>query len=128
MELKIRPLSTNDIEKIREIHSKYYQDEFEFPDFFNNFLCAFAVTTDTDSIISVGGVRSIAESLVITDKDYNVKTRRAALFRVLDASEFIARDAKYNELHAFVQDEDWYNHLRKIGFLPTKGKPLVLEL
>ena len=124
----IRAISNADFEKIREIHSQYYQNEFEFPDFYNRFICAFVVATDTGDIVSVGGIRNIAESIVLTDKSFSTRLRRSALYKVLDASEFIARDANIDELHAFVQDSNWEKHLRKVGFLPTKGKSLVLEL
>lgn len=124
----IRELRNVDIEKIRKIHSEFYQNEFEFPDFFNNFLCAFVVMDDTSNIITVGGVRPIAEAVIMTDKSFSVRDRRTALYQMLDASEYVARHSNFRELHAFIQDEKWYKHLVKNGFLPTKGKPLVLEL
>lgn len=126
--MKIRALEAGDIDEIRRIHHEHYINEFDFPDFLHNFVCAFVVTDDDGKIVSAGGVRLIAESIVVTNKDYSVRDRRTALCYVLDASEFITKHADFKELHAFIQDEDWYNHLQKVGFLPTKGKPLVLEL
>lgn len=126
--MKIRALVPSDIEEIRKIHHEHYTHEFDFPDFLHNFVCAFVVTDDNEKIISAGGVKLIAESIVVTDKNYSVRDRRTALCYVLDASEFITKHADFKELHAFIQDDDWYNHLKKIGFLPTRGKPLVLEL
>jgi hypothetical protein len=126
--MKIRALDPNDIDELRKIHEEHYKDEFPFPDFLNNFICAFVVVDDEGGIISGGGVRMIAESIMITDKDYPLRPRLSALCQVLDASEFVTRHAGLAEIHAFVQDDRWYNLLQKIGFLPTKGKPLVLEL
>lgn len=124
----IRALHTDDIDQLREIHAKYFYNEFEFPDFLNNFLCAFVVVNSEGSIISGGGVRAIAESIVITNKDFPVEERRTALYQILDVSEWLTRKADFNQLHAFVQDEQWQRHLEKVGFHPTKGRALVLEL
>ena len=124
----IREFRAEDVEDIRKIHSQFYQNEFELPDFLHNFICAFTVHDDNNSIICVGGVRNIAESIIITNKDYNTRHRVNALYQILDASEFVARASQHKELHAFVQDLTWAHHLRKVGFLPIKGKGLVLEL
>ena len=126
--MKVRALVPSDVDNLREIHEKFYKNEFEFPNFLHGFLCAFAVTDNEGHIISAGGVRSIAESVIITDKSRTPKEKRLALYNVLDASEFITKHAGYDELHAFIQDENWYRHLTKIGFCPTKGKSLVLEI
>lgn len=126
--MEIREVRQEDVEEIRKIHSRFYQNEFELPDFLNNFICAFSVIDDFNRIICVGGVRNIAESIIITDKDFNTRHKVNALYKVLDASEFIARASKHSELHAFVQDITWMKHLQKVGFQPTKGKALVLEL
>lgn len=126
--MNIRALKEEDVDKIREIHSRFYKHEFEFPDFLNNFLCSFIVSDDKEGIITAGGVRLIAEVIAITDKGKSVRKRRSGLYQVLDASMFITKKADFNELHAFIQDEKWYNHLKSIGFLPSKGKSLVLEL
>lgn len=118
----IRALRIEDIDKLREIHRKYYEKEFDFPDFLNNFICVFTVTNN-EGIVSTGGVRSIFEIVAITDKDKSVRERRSALYQILDASQFVANG---EALHVFVQDEVWMNHLTKIGFKSTKGKALVL--
>lgn len=125
--MNIRALEASDIEQIREIHAKHFSHEFNFPDFLHNFLCAFVVDDDQGKIISAGGVRAIAEVVIVTDKDYPIRPRRSALYQILDVSEFISKKADFGELHAFVQGDNWQRHLRRIGFLPTKGKALVLE-
>jgi len=125
--LKIRALTLDDIDKIREIHSLYYKDEFEFPDFMNNFLCSFSVLDCCDRIVSAGGVRLIAESVVVTDKRFSTNDRRSALYQVLDASEFIAKKADFSSLHAVTEDEKWKRHLISVGF-HSRGSLLVLDL
>jgi hypothetical protein len=126
--MTIRALTPNDIDEIRKIHNLFYKDEFEFPDFLNNFLCAFVVIDDDEKIISAGGVRMIAESVLITDLNHSTRDRRKALYQVLEASQYLTLNADFKELHAFVQDDKWSRHLNRVGFLPTKGKSLVLEL
>lgn len=123
----IRALEPRDIEELQQIHAKFYSDEFQFPDFFQRFICAFVVKDD-DKIVSVGGVQPIAESIIITNKELSVKKRREALLQVLDASRYIANRAGYNQLHALIQDKTWKNHLMKYNFHPCKGEALFLNL
>lgn len=126
--MTIRGLELDDIEEIRAIHKRYFSSEFDFPDFLNNYLCAFVVLNDNNRIISAGGVRAIAESVIVTDLSLAIKERRAALYQVLDASCFITKNASFDQLHAFIQDKNWLRHLQKIGFSPTKGQALVLSI
>lgn len=125
--MNIRALHPADIDELREIHARYYSKEFEFPDFLNNFLCCFVVVDDKDSIISGGGVRLIAESVLLTDKSRSTRDRRTALLQILDASEYLAKRADFSRLHAVTENEDWKNHLSKIGF-HSRGDLLVLDL
>lgn len=123
----IRALTESDIDQVRAIHERHYKTEFDFPDFLTNFLCAFVVEED-GQVISAGGVRNIAEVVLVTNKDLSVRQRRAALFQVLDASAFIAGRSGHDGLHVFIQDDKWEFQLRKIGFHSTKGRALVLGL
>lgn len=123
----IRSLQIEDLEIIAQIHQKFYKDEFELPNFLNNYLCAF-VESDEQGIITVGGVRTILECIAITDKDRSVKDRRKALYNILRASSYFAEKYNYNQLHAFVQDDNWVRHLNKVGFISTKGKSLILNI
>jgi hypothetical protein len=38
----IRPLKLTDVDYLRELHEKHFEQEFEFPHFFKNFICAVA--------------------------------------------------------------------------------------
>ena len=122
----IREIRKNDLYQLKEIHQKFYENEFNFPDFFENFLCVFTVVDDNDNIISTGGVRTIIEAVAITDKDKSVRARRVALYELLAASQYVINRSGYNELHAFIQDPIWREHLIKAGFVPTKGNALVI--
>lgn len=126
--MEIRSILNSDIEKLKEIHAKFFQDEFPFPDFTRDFHCVFSVTDDGGNIISSGGVRSIAESIIITDKNFPIKERREALIKMLQAHSFIAAHHGYDALHAFIQDNAWKRHLTAHGFRPTVGQSIILPL
>lgn len=126
--MTIDRLTLEDIGRLRVIHEKYYNEEFSFPDFTNKFISHFVVSDDSGDIICGGGVRTILESLIITDKSFSVRDRREALYKVLQASLFAVSRCDYNELHAFIQDEVWLRHLKNVGFKETKGKSLVLGI
>lgn len=122
----IRSYHPNDMDMIAQIHEKYYAEEFSLPDFISHFLCSFTVVNKGE-IISIGGVRTIVESIVITDRDKSVRARYHALHEILAASKFIAGKYGYDQIHAtIVNDDAWKQHLKKIGFEPIKGNMLVL--
>lgn len=122
----IRPITDEDISRLKVIHSRYFSKEFDFPDFFTNFLSSFVVTDNNDDIIVGGGVRVITEAVIVTNKDFSPKKRREALLEIMRASMFTSSLRGFNELHAFVQDEKWLSHLTKIGFRKSKGQALVI--
>jgi len=125
----IRSLLKDDFDKVKEIHEKFYKTEFDLPNFLDKYLCAFAVEDeDTNEVISLGGIRTIVESIVMTNKDFSPRDRRKALLEILAASLHFTEKFKYNQIHAFVQESDWEHHLRKVGFKDINGKGLVLSL
>lgn len=121
-------MKPEDLTVLREIHKQYYEDEFEFPDFEQHFLCAYIITDDDNNIITAGGLRQIPEIVLITDKRQSIRDRREALLEVLQANMFIADKYKHTQLHAFIQEDGWCYHLEKVGFRLTKGKSLVLDI
>jgi len=125
--MMIRNLQESDISQLREIHSCHFADEFPFEDFLQNIIASFVVV-DNDQIIAASSVRKIAESIVITNKDASPRKRVHALSQILQADMFACARNDYSQLHAFVQDNIWLRHLLKIGFRPTKGSALVLNL
>lgn len=122
----IREIKVEDLEALKRIHEYYYSEEFNFPDF-SNFICAYVVE-DNGKIITAGGIRTIAECIAITDKGLSIRERANALSQVLSASKYFTERHGYKELHCFVQDETWIKHLFKVGFKPTTGHSLVLEI
>lgn len=124
----LRELKVDDTEELRKIHEKFYKHEFDYPDFFHRFICSFVVFDGDQQIISAGGVRPILESVIITNKDLSVRDRRAGLYSILNASAYFTEKSGFNEIHAFVQEPTWQKHLEKIGFKPTKGQSLVIQI
>jgi hypothetical protein len=126
--MNIRALKESDLPLLRAIHAHHYSSEFEFPDFVSKFLCCFVVEDSDGTIVSAGGIRPILESVLITDLSKSVRIRRSALMNILSASNYFAKQGNFDQIHVFIQDQGWENHLRKIGFVPTKGNSLVLTI
>ncbi len=120
-------MKKEDLELLQKIHQEHYNKDFSFPDFEKHFLCAFVSEDDKGNIVSAGGVRTICESVLITDKRRPVAIRREALYDVLAASMYVAGNAKYDELHAFITEAGWRSHLEKVGFTPIVGDGLIIK-
>lgn len=123
-----RTIAKEDQERLRKIHSLFFENEFDFPDFLNGYNCSFLIEDSNNDIIVAGGVRPIGEIVLITDKSKsNIKIGRA-LNEFLNTSKYIGHKFQYDSLHAFIQDEDWLNQLFKYGFNKTKGQATILHL
>lgn len=125
--MNIRAINAFDFGQLTRIHEKFYKDEFELPDFLTNFLCAFTIEKD-GRIITTGGVRTIVESIAVTNKDCSIRERREALYKLMEACKYVAISNQYEHLHAFIQDESWQRHLINAGFEETKGQSLILHI
>lgn len=124
----IRYLESSDLNELREIHSRHFASEFTFPDFCKSFMHCFVSTDDDGKIICAGGIKTIAEAAVLTNKDYSVRRRRTALYEILQATMFAANNSGFDQIHAFIQDDMWSKHLKEIGFHNCKGESLYLNL
>ena len=126
--MKIRGLEPEDIAPLKDLHEHFFQDQFSFPDFLNGFLTAFTITDDDGKIIIGGGVRTMAEAVIITDIDApRVKVGRA-LVEAFNASKYICKRFEQPHLHAFVTNYHYERHLRMRGFSSIKGAALVLDI
>lgn len=125
--MNIRSLESTDLKALEEIHGKFFNKEFELPDFSNKYICALVIE-DKDGIIAIGGVRAIAECVMVTDKDRSARDRREALYKMLHALVYFTKGQEYDQIHAFIQDPTWSKQLQKIDFHPTKGQALVLDI
>lgn len=127
--MNIRCLHSDDIPQLRKIHEKYYSHEFTFDDFISGLIASFTIEdADTGEIITAGGIRPIIECVAITNKDFSVRERRGGLYNLLAASVFAANRHNYNQIHAFIQEDKWLDHLKRVGFRETVGKSLVMNI
>lgn len=125
----IRELQERDIPQLFEIWKKHYADQFSFPDFRLNYIALFVVEDDeTKRIITAGGIRTIVESILITDRELSPRKRAIALKQVLTPSCWLAERNGYSQIHAFIQEPDWERQLKSIGFRPCKGDALYYNL
>lgn len=122
----IRSVEKTDLDEIKRIWGLYFRDDFELPDFFD-YLCAFVVEDDK-GVLTIGGVRDVAECTIITNKERDVIDRIKALYHIFEASVYVARQSGYDQLYAFSNDVRWSNRLRRNGFRPHHAKALVLDI
>ena len=129
MVMQLRNINLRDVEALRQIHREQYGNEFEFPDLTSrNFIQTFAVTDNADRIISGGGIKLIAEAVLITNKEYPVLERKEALEEILSFTQHICARYGYDQLHAFVQDPMWIKVLNKYKFRTCAGQALVKDI
>lgn len=125
--MEIRAFRQEDVEPVKRLFDKFYSGNIEVPDFTRDHLCAFSVVDHTGDIITAGGVRTIAEICLVTDKTRSVRSRMNALYEVLNASKFIAREFNYNWLHAVTDDPVWANQMKEKGFV-SRGEDLEIHV
>lgn len=123
--IKLTALTESDLKMVEELHAKGFAEEFDLPDFSRGFLSAFKVTNAEGQVIAISGVKPIAESIVLTDKEATVRQRTEALIEILQASTYVCKKFDFTQLHCFITDEEYKKHLQKFGFKPTKGQALV---
>lgn len=121
-------INNPNIKKLKEIHEKHYKDEFSFPDFNNKYFDVWGIYSDNNQLVCTGGIRSIAESVIITDLSLPRSTRIKALKLMHEVTTTVAQQHGYSEFHVFIQDENYERQLIKSGFVPTKGKCLVYKV
>ncbi len=124
--MKLRAVFNRDHDRIIEIHNQY-ENECPISDL-SNLACSFAIADENDKIITAGGIRSIMEAVIVTDKDVEIEQRRVALINMMHALKTTTKQAGYHELHAFIQDEKWLRHLIQHGFRNTVGRSIVINV
>lgn len=121
----IRSIKQDDFDQIKLIYEKYYSKEFEFPDFITHYLSAFVVTDDTNKIITVAGVRTILEAVMMTDINTSNRTKMKAFHMAKEQLLSITCNSNYNELHALSFDPKWTHLMKRGGFEEHPGTFLV---
>lgn len=125
MKLIHRSITTSDINKLAELHKKYYP-EFEATDFINDCFSSFVVVDENDEIILGGGLQNIAEAILVTDKSKNTHQVGDALLMALKFSKAACLMRRIEWLHAFTKDDDYKRHLTYYGFEERESKALSL--
>ena len=120
--------SEHDLDELKLIHRKFYEDEFSLSDFLSHLNGVTIRNEEDGSIVLCGGIRPIIECVLITDKSKSVRERRYALHRLLEIARYATKSTGHNQLHAFVQDDNWERHLGRAGFNRTRGQALVLDI
>lgn len=112
--------------QINDIHENFYKNEFQLSEL-DNLTVGFTAVDANDRIICAGGIRTIMEMVIVTDKNRDVGSRQVALYDMLNTAVNSTKLAGYDQLHAFIQDEKWAKYLIKhVGFQPTVGQSLVI--
>lgn len=125
----IRGFSERDVNSLKKIHKDQYENEFSLNEFMSsNYIGSFSALDENENLIATGGVRTIAEMVIVTDKNQSVKVRREALLKMLQAGSFFCKNNNYRQLHAFVQDQVWLSQLLKHGFRETAGQSIVTDI
>lgn len=123
----IRALTPNDLDEMKELHSKYFPNE-ALPDFMD-YICAFVVEDDrTHEMILSGGIRDIAECVAVTDLSLDPKIRIRALYQLLDASKFVCTRSGYDQMYVWSQNPKYTRRLKRNGFRSPLGESLILDL
>ena|SRR5258706_11547289 len=119
-----------DKREIDKIYNEFFSNN-EYPDFFNKeiFPCPFVVTDDNnEKVILAGGVKQVAEVVVVSDQNLSKRTRFDALLQALGSSIFITQGMQHHQIHVFVNnDEKYVKTLQKFGFKLIDAKLLVLD-
>lgn len=111
--MKARAFTSDDYWKAKEMHNKYYP-EFEFPKL-DEMLNAYVIEDDK-GIIMFGGVEQVAEAVLVTNKDRSRITIGRALIEAQQISLFTCKSFRMRELYAFVNNDEYAEHLIKHGF------------
>jgi len=126
--MNIRALTKDDIEELNQLHDRFFDGEFERPDFTKGYLGAFIIEDNDGKVVMGGGVRPIAETILVTDKSRNPHLLGDALLEALRYALFTSSRFNIDELIAFVKDDNYAKHLIKHGFVRRIGTALMMEL
>ena len=128
--MRIRAPYFSDKPEIDRIYKEFFSLN-EYPDFFDRtkFPCPFVVTNDDDAVVVAGGVKNIAEVIVVSNQNFSPRVRLDALLQSLGSAVLIAKEMKHRQLHVFVNhDPKYVGILQRFGFKLLDAELLVLDL
>lgn len=119
-------VTSEHLDRAKEVHKLYYQNEFDFPDFLKEFILIFSSVNESNELVSIGGIKTILEFIAITDPTKSVRDRHTSVYDLLAAARSAAKNNNYDQIHAFIQDPHWKDVMLRRGFRETKGQSLVI--
>jgi hypothetical protein len=122
----IRAFTESDLVEIEKLHNLYFKDESFLLDYMK-LICAFVVE-DEKGIITMGGVRDIAECTAVTNMERDPNDRLKALYKLLDASLFVCRKSGYDQMHVWSQNPRFSRRMIRNGFRLHAGQSLIIDL
>lgn len=128
----IRDMTVKDTPVINRIYTDFFSEN-EYPNFLldKHFYNPFIVADDHNNgkVIVAGAVKVIAEVVLVTDRDRPTRLKYNALLQALGSSIHIAKGMGFNQIHAFVHDDNKYVRvLMKHDFKVLDAELLVLDL
>lgn len=125
--MKARAIEPQDTLQLLNIHNQFYKSEFAFPELLSNKnYLIYTIADENNKVITTGILRALLEIVEITDLSRPVEMRKDALIKSLGIAQAFAVNNEFEHIHAFVQDKEWANILkRKAGFSPVKGEVLI---
>lgn len=121
------PLRDTDLEKLREIHEKFYQEEFNFPDFSKNWLSTFKIINGNNELITAGGIKLFPELVLLTDQNASASNRAFGLNAALQIATLVANN--HDGVFCSVKkDSKWHEQLRSVGFRDAQDHNMILSL
>jgi hypothetical protein len=102
-----------------------YDKQFAFPELKHSIVNLSVL--DEGKLIGFASIRKILEGVVILASE--PRERVKMLNELIKHGRFYSHSHGYNQLHAFIQDENFENTLTKhFGFRATSGKCLVTDV
>lgn len=125
--IRFREVQHKDVAKIDEIYQQYHSDSFGIT--YTSDSIHGVVVDDTDSVIGYGLIRLIPEVIMVLDLGRERKEKILALQELIRTAVFKIEQSDYSSLHAFVQDDNFSEILKKhFGFKKVIGEAIVLEV
>lgn len=122
--MNIRPMWFDEYDLLDKLSAKNYPT-FDKPDFKDGYYDKFVVH-DTEGVILGGGIRKIAEVVLVTNVNRRTVTIGRGLVKALGHCVNSAREQNIDFLYAFCDNPDYENHLIQHGFTRIDARPLSL--
>lgn len=125
--MSIRYARPEDETKIRRLYREHYNGEFDFPSRDN--VVVQLVAENEDEILGYGLLKTLSEAFIVLNKSETGRKKIKALTELIEGAIFSADRMNIEQIHAFVEDPEFANILKKhFGFKTYVGEALVLDV